>query len=183
MNEETFGCALRSFGSPSPAQPSGGAGGARTSPLPLPPVTAPCCSSRTSTLGHPFASSRPLHIPETARHPGPEGEKRRLTRVPSPAPSPLPSAPDATRSPGSTPAVTSCFTPAHVALHRRPRPFATGESCLENKVSGSQPSVRAGTEAGGQKQSSALSPWPQTPSPRLGAVQDACAHPRKPRGG
>lgn len=140
--------------------------GGRTPSLPLPPVTAPCCSSRTCPLGHFFASSRPLHILATARHPGSEGEKRRLTRVPSPAPSPLPSAPDGTRSPGSTPAVTSCFTPAHVACTAGPRPFATGESCLENKVSGSQPSVRAGTDAGGQKQSPPLPTRPQMQSRR-----------------
>lgn len=149
---------------------------------PLPLVTALCGSSRTCLLGHPFASSRPLHILETARHPVPEGEKRRLTRVPSPAPSPRPSAPDATRSPGSTPAVTSCFTPAHVALHHRPRPFATGESCLESKVSGSQPSVRAGTEAGGQEQSPPPPPRPQMQSPRPRAVLTADTHPWKPRG-
>lgn len=105
------------------------------------------------SLGHPFASSRPLHTLVIARNHRPEGEKRRLTRVPSPDPSPLPSAPDITRLPGSTPAVTSCFAPAHVAHHYRPRPSATSESCREKKVSGSQPSEGAGTGAGGQEQS------------------------------
>lgn len=128
-------------------------GGPNTLP---PPATchSPLLLFQDLPLGHPFASSRPLHILATARHPGSEGGKRRLTRVPSPAPSPLPSAPDGTRSPGSTPAVTSCFTPAHVALHRAP-PLRNWR-ILPGEVFGSQPSVRAGKDAGGQKQSPPL---------------------------
>lgn len=153
MNEETLGCALRSLGSPSPAHPRVEQRRPEHPPspchlsqppaaLPGPALRAPLC--KLQTAAHSW----------TARHPGSEGGKRRLTRVPSPAPSPLPSAPDGTRSPGSTPAVTSCFTPAHVALHRAP-PLRNWR-ILPGEVFGSQPSVRAGKDAGGQKQSPPL---------------------------
>lgn len=133
MNEEALGCAQRSHRSLSPAHPRVEQRGPEH-----PPSSATCHSpllllQDLPSPGQPFAISRPLHVLVTARDPGPEGEKRRLTRVPSPAPSPLPSAPNATGSPGSTPVVTSCLVPAHVASTSRPRPPATGESSLEEK--------------------------------------------------
>lgn len=180
MNEEALGCAQRGHRSLSPAYPRVEQRG------PEHPRSSATCHSPLLVLqdlpspGQPFAFSRPLHSLVTARDPGPEGEKRRLTRVPSPAPSPLPSAPNATGSPGSTPAVTSCLVPAHVASTSRPRPPATGESCLEKKKSlvhglqGAQKHVRAGKNG---------APRPQMQSPGPKAMQNTCTRPWKPRGG
>lgn len=153
---------------------TGGAPG--TLPLPLPPAKAARFSSDPLlSRGHPLPNSmwQPFRVPRSgpggprprASSPteGAEGEKRRLTRVPSQAPTPLPSAPAAAGSPAPLPESLPASLPhtwpgGHQAP---PRPAATGGSSLESKFSGSQPRAGSGTEQGGWNRSR---PAPRQPA-------------------